>query len=346
MRGFHRRFLGMGVLAFAVTLGLALLLPFEASAGSLVTVDSPATGADAGSEQVYVAGTTNFDYARQVVDRVNAERSAAGIAPVTIDAELTNAAMLRAAETVALFSHMRPNGTLCDTVSDKVMGENIAYGYANPTQVMRGWMDSEGHRSNILKSSYQSIGVGCIYVNGVYFWVQLFGGESGSGSIPSGTYSVTMPTFGVTESETWLRYAMQRLYNQWTGEHFYTSSIPETYALMAVGWIYEGVGWTAPRAGSSVYRLYNSFVPGGDHHYTLSASERDALVSVGWTTEGTGWMSASDDEGNPLDGAVPLYRQYNPYATTGTHNYTADKQENDALVSVGWVPEGIAWYGV
>ena len=43
---------------------------------------------------------------------------------------------------------------------------------------------------------------------------------------------------------------------------------------------------------------------------------------------------------------MPLYRQYNPYAETGTHNYTADENENDALVELGWEAEGIAWYGI
>ena len=43
---------------------------------------------------------------------------------------------------------------------------------------------------------------------------------------------------------------------------------------------------------------------------------------------------------------MPLWRQYNPYATVGTHNYTTSKGENDALVSLGWHAEGIGWYGV
>ena len=43
---------------------------------------------------------------------------------------------------------------------------------------------------------------------------------------------------------------------------------------------------------------------------------------------------------------MPLYRQYNPFAQTGTHNYTAAKAENDHLVSLGWREEGNAWYGI
>ncbi len=43
---------------------------------------------------------------------------------------------------------------------------------------------------------------------------------------------------------------------------------------------------------------------------------------------------------------VPLYRQYNPNAVSGSHNYTTNKKENDALVKIGWIAEGIGWYGV
>ena len=131
--------------------------------------------------------------------------------------------------------------------------------------------------------------------------------------------------------------SMYRLYNRWTGEHFYTSSTTERQACVDAGWTYEGVGWQAPEEGDPVYRLYNSYVEGGDHHYTMDAAERDALIKEGWTYEDVAWYS---------DGDVPLYRQYNPFATTGTHNYTASEDENDALLKEGWKEEGIAWYAV
>ena len=140
--------------------------------------------------------------------------------------------------------------------------------------------------------------------------------------------------------------AMYRLYNPYTGEHFYTSSAFERDSLVSVGWESEGEGWVAPSAGAPVYRLYNPYVEGGDHHYTLSVVERDSLVEAGWEYEGVGWYSASDEDGNAIKGAVPIYRQYNPYATTGTHNYTTSEVERDSLVAAGWNDEGIAWYGI
>ncbi len=133
---------------------------------------------------------------------------------------------------------------------------------------------------------------------------------------------------------------MHRLYNKWTGEHFYTSDDAEKEKLVKIGWNDEGVGWSAPATSSKpVYRLYNPYVEGGDHHYTMDATERDSLVKGGWSDEGVGWYSDENEE-------VPLYRQYNPYAQTGTHNYTTSKSENDKLVKAGWRAEGISWYGV
>ena len=130
---------------------------------------------------------------------------------------------------------------------------------------------------------------------------------------------------------------MFRLYNPYTGEHFYTASAYERDVLVGLGWQDEGVGWTAPEEGAPVYRLYNPYA--GDHHYTMSAYERDELVKVGWLDEGIGWRSAGED-------GVPVLRQYNPYASVGTHNYTTSAFEAKALVGLGWQDEGVGWYAL
>lgn len=130
---------------------------------------------------------------------------------------------------------------------------------------------------------------------------------------------------------------MFRLYNAFSGEHFYTADASEKDGLVAAGWFYEGVGWQAPsRSDTPVFRLYNPIA--GDHHYTTDSTERDKLVKEGWTFEDVGWYS-DDVEG------IPVYRQYNPNAWTGTHNYTYDKEESDGLVQLGWKAEDVAWYG-
>ena len=139
-------------------------------------------------------------------------------------------------------------------------------------------------------------------------------------------------------SESTKTVTMWRLYNQYTGEHLYTSSKTEYDNLGKIGWTQENVAWIAPAEGEEVYRLYNPY--SSDHHYTMKAGERDALVKLGWKDEGVGWHSA------PAGSGVPLYRLFNPYEQIGTHHYTTSTSERDQMVKNGWINENIAWYGV
>lgn len=124
---------------------------------------------------------SNQSYAKQVVSLVNAERKKAGLSPLTIKENISAAALVRAKETKTSFSHTRPNGSSFSTalteqgVTFKGSGENIAWGQKTPKQVMDAWMNSSGHRANILNKNYTSIGVG-YYVDssGTPYWTQLF----------------------------------------------------------------------------------------------------------------------------------------------------------------------------
>lgn len=120
-------------------------------------------------------------YVRRIAELVNEERAKAGLSPLTLQKNISAAAQVRAVETETSFSHTRPNGTNFSTalkeagVSYRGSGENIAWGQKTPEQVMQGWMNSPGHRANILNAKYTSIGVG-YYQNtrGVNYWTQLF----------------------------------------------------------------------------------------------------------------------------------------------------------------------------
>lgn len=135
-----------------------------------------------------VEGKNNYDYALRVLELVNEERAAAGLQPLTLDAETTEVAMMRAAECSILFSHTRPNGTDCFTAwsGGSAMGENIAAGYRTPEEVVNGWMNSPGHRANILKPYYTSLGIGCFVPTSVdtngygFYWTQCFNGKAAS----------------------------------------------------------------------------------------------------------------------------------------------------------------------
>ncbi|WP_304507680.1 CAP domain-containing protein [Anaerotignum sp.] len=115
-------------------------------------------------------------YAQQVVDLVNAERAKAGLSPLQLDLSVTKAAQVRAKEIQSSFSHTRPDGRSCFTALDEAgvsyrgAGENIALGQRTPEQVMNDWMNSDGHRRNIMNPNFKYIGVG---VDG-NAWTQLF----------------------------------------------------------------------------------------------------------------------------------------------------------------------------
>ena len=121
------------------------------------------------------AATLETANAQSVVNQVNRERAARGLSALRIDPALTAAAQIRAREIVERFSHTRPDGTKWSTVSSIAYGENIAKGQRTVDRVMAAWMSSSGHRANILRASYGSIGVACLQSGGVYYWVQLFG---------------------------------------------------------------------------------------------------------------------------------------------------------------------------
>lgn len=120
----------------------------------------------------------------EVLKITNQEREKEGLAPLTSLPELQKATDIRAMEIVELFSHTRPDNNPWYTVFSQVTlptyrtaGENIAAGYANPEAAMVGWMNSDGHRANILNAGYTHIGVGHYYLKESDYrnhWVQVF----------------------------------------------------------------------------------------------------------------------------------------------------------------------------
>lgn len=125
--------------------------------------------------------STSHAYIKQVVNLVNTERAKEGLSPLTIDTKVQAAAQVRAVECEQSFSHTRPNGSSFATalkeqnVSYKSAGENIAWGQRSPEEVVNAWMNSSGHRANIMNPNFTTIGVG-YYRNarGTNYWCQLF----------------------------------------------------------------------------------------------------------------------------------------------------------------------------
>ncbi|NLF80581.1 MAG: transporter, partial [Clostridia bacterium] len=123
-------------------------------------------------------------YAAEVIRLVNIERANAGLDKLTADQSLCEAAKIRASEIRSNFSHTRPDGSSCFTALSEVSasytsaGENIAIGQGSPEEVVKAWMNSPGHRANILDSSFGRIGVASLANNGGnyggYAWAQFF----------------------------------------------------------------------------------------------------------------------------------------------------------------------------
>ena len=127
---------------------------------------------------VNVPAMERYDYAFQVLELVNKERAANGVAPLVMDTSLLETAMQRSFESIVYWSHTRPSGEDCFTANNMMFGENIAAWQRSPQGVMDSWMNSSGHRANILSAGYQSIGIGCVSIEGSFYWVQCFGSEA------------------------------------------------------------------------------------------------------------------------------------------------------------------------
>ncbi len=125
-------------------------------------------------------GTSASAYEKQVVTLVNQERAKNGLSALTLNDKLGKMARAKSQDMHDnnYFSHTSPTyGSPFDMmktfgISYRTAGENIAMGYATPESVVTGWMNSPGHRANILNKNFTQIGVG--YVKDGHYWTQEF----------------------------------------------------------------------------------------------------------------------------------------------------------------------------
>ncbi|MFF4958906.1 sigma-70 family RNA polymerase sigma factor [Streptomyces sp. NPDC001222] len=131
------------------------------------------------------AQATPRDTAAQVVALVNKERAAAGCGPLTENGQLGQAAQAHSDDMAArnFFAHTNPDGAdpgqriSAAGYRWSTYGENIAEGQQTPEAVMNSWMNSPGHRANILNCSFKEIGVGVHRGSGGPWWTQDFGAK-------------------------------------------------------------------------------------------------------------------------------------------------------------------------
>ena len=141
-------------------------LPSGGGSGTLVTSMSPAEEA----------------LALEVLDLLNAERADRELAPLALHGDASEVAYQHSLDMDVrdFFSHTNPDG---QSPGDRIAaagianwgwGENIAYGYWSPTSVMVAWMNSDGHRANILDDRWTHVGIGVHDAPGGPWWTQVF----------------------------------------------------------------------------------------------------------------------------------------------------------------------------
>ena len=173
----------------------------------------------AGENYLASSADVGSDFAQEILNSVNAERANVGLSALSLSSTLMNGAATRANELTTYYSHTRPDGTNYSTVVEDTypsyyIGENIAAGQESTAEVMNGWMNSTGHRANILRPSYSELGVGFYYDPDSYYkyhWVQLFGNpyvspknsDDGFTFIGSSDSQVTLKVGSNFNAEVW-----------------------------------------------------------------------------------------------------------------------------------------------
>ncbi len=126
--------------------------------------------------------SSNSSIESEVLRLVNIERSKAGLSALKMSNELSDVARMKSQDMADknYFSHTSPTyGSPFDMmkkfgITYTTAGENIAKGYAGAEAVMNGWMNSEGHKANILNPKFGTLGVGYVVKNGTTYWTQMF----------------------------------------------------------------------------------------------------------------------------------------------------------------------------
>lgn len=228
---------------------------------------------------VTLTGGYFYSQAYQVLERINQERQKYGLNPVTVDTALNAAAMHRAAECAVYFSHTRPSGDSCFSVlseygiSVSAAGENIAAGQTSAESVMDSWMNSDGHRANILNASYTTVGIGCfLQSGGKPCWVQVFAdGEGDGASQPSDVAEAAY----VQANEDYLGEMMVALGKSKLAVGTGTKAVA---GLVNLGW--NNIIWL-PEDDSLTYRSSKSAVATVSSHGTVKGkSKGTARITV------------------------------------------------------------------
>lgn len=180
---------------------------------------------------IKIDGQSAYGEAFKALDILNQHRAANGLSPLTMDIDLMEVSMQRAAELAVYYSHTRPDNTgwfalypVRLQIGDSA--ENIAIGFGNAEEAMNAWKNSPSHNQNMLTPDFKSVGIGCFVSNdGCMCWVQNFQtGEPLKADTRSDTVAVTR-SFKVSRENLSIN-----LYGQPDFENLYVGDSAEIYA--------------------------------------------------------------------------------------------------------------------
>ena len=98
----------------------------------------------------------------EILDKINSERSKAGLKALSYDSKMEKAADTRAVEADQKWSHIRPDGSEYWTVDETIYGENLSKDYSSADATVKGWMNSQAHKDNILFKDFRTCAVGVL----------------------------------------------------------------------------------------------------------------------------------------------------------------------------------------
>ncbi len=175
------KFLPIVTIATVIGITASTMAPANAQWWRKRTTTRPATP----TQPVQQPAAQNGSFQQQILSLVNVERSKAGLQPVTLNSKLSQAAQNHTNDMISkgYFSHTSPSGSTMTSRVNAVgytystIGENIAAGGSTASATMTQWMNSPGHKANILNPKFRELGVGYGPSNDQYryYWTQVFG---------------------------------------------------------------------------------------------------------------------------------------------------------------------------
>ena len=274
-----------------------------------------------------IKGTKHYAEAMSVLAYTNAYRSEAGAGSLQMDRDLMEIAMNRAAECALYYSHTRPNGEKCYSISDlwdsTGAGENIAAGQETAEEVSMGWKNSSGHYANMINSNFKSIGVGSFEVNGSLYWVQCFSTKNAANPVGVAQEAVDQNYSIVSTNNLITPYLSRKTANLEVGEEI-------TYSVL-----FRNSGMVAALDTSSYQ--WNSDMD------CVSIDQNGKAVAL---SPGTATITAVDTNGITLTGTITVPQHALSVTPLGETAFTLKKGDSAQLQCV-ILPEehedSIAW---